>query len=35
MAALPEVPRTVVTLYYFEDRSVQEVAKTSRCRRTR
>jgi RNA polymerase sigma-70 factor (ECF subfamily) len=30
LAALPEVPRTVVTLYYLEDRSVQEVAETLR-----
>jgi RNA polymerase sigma-70 factor (ECF subfamily) len=30
LAALPEVPRTVVTLYYLEDRSVQEVAMTMR-----
>jgi RNA polymerase sigma-70 factor (ECF subfamily) len=28
LAALPEVPRTVVTLYYLEDRSVDEVART-------
>jgi RNA polymerase sigma-70 factor (ECF subfamily) len=27
VAGLPEVPRTVVTLYYFHDRSVAEVAK--------
>ena len=30
LGELPEVPRTVVTLYYLEDRSVQEVAKTLR-----
>lgn len=30
LAELPEVPRTVVTLYYLEDRSVHEVAKTMR-----
>ena len=28
IATLPEVPRTVVTLYYYQDRSVAEVAKT-------
>lgn len=28
VASLPDVPRLVVTLYYFEDRSVEEVAKT-------
>lgn len=27
VAGLPEVPRTVVTLYYYQDRSVAEVAK--------
>ena len=27
VAALPEVPRTVVTLYYYQDRSVAEVAR--------
>ena len=26
VAGLPEVPRTVVTLYYYQDRSVAEVA---------
>jgi RNA polymerase sigma-70 factor (ECF subfamily) len=30
LAELPELPRTVVTLYYFEDRSVAEVARTLR-----
>jgi len=30
LAELPEVPRAVVTLYYFEDRSVEDVAKTMR-----
>jgi RNA polymerase sigma-70 factor (ECF subfamily) len=28
LATLPDVPRTVVTLFYLEDRSVQDVAKT-------
>ena len=28
VARLSEVPRTVVTLYYYHDRSVEEVAKT-------
>jgi RNA polymerase sigma-70 factor (ECF subfamily) len=27
VAGLPEVPRTVVTLYYYQDRSVAEVAR--------
>ncbi len=27
VAGLPDVPRTVVTLYYYQDRSVAEVAK--------
>ena len=27
LAELPEVPRTVVTLYYYHDRSVDEVAE--------
>jgi RNA polymerase sigma-70 factor (ECF subfamily) len=27
IATLPEVPRTVVTLYYYQDRSVAEVAR--------
>jgi RNA polymerase sigma-70 factor, ECF subfamily len=30
LAELPEVPRAVVTLYYFEDRSVADVASTLR-----
>jgi len=30
VAELPEVPRTVVTLYYFQDRSVAEVARILR-----
>ena len=30
VAGLPEVPRTVVTLYYYQDRSVAEVAKILR-----
>ncbi len=30
VARLPEVPRTVVTLYYYQDRSVEEVARTLR-----
>ena len=30
LAELAEVPRTVVTLYYFQDRSVEEVARTLR-----
>jgi RNA polymerase sigma-70 factor (ECF subfamily) len=30
VAALPEVPRTVVTLYYYQDRSVAEVARILR-----
>lgn len=30
VAGLPEVPRTVVTLYYFHDRSVAEVANILR-----
>jgi len=27
VAGLPDVPRTVVTLYYYQDRSVAEVAR--------
>jgi RNA polymerase sigma-70 factor (ECF subfamily) len=30
VAELPEVPRTVVTLYYYQDRSVAEVARILR-----
>ena len=30
VAGLPEVPRTVVTLYYYQDRSVAEVARILR-----
>lgn len=31
VAQLPETPRQVITLYYFEDRSVSEVARMLAC----